>query len=152
MLLWDHGRRNDYLEANNLYALDCCREEWSKWLRKRAQTNSIQCFMGLKRFQSNMVAWPRSSPCHTCLTPVWVNPQNESLKTVSLHNPEVMANQTKLSLTQLRIRRMFIAKPFISECLCLSLCLTELLNSDFRAQYLSTWSTDYAESWHTYNH
>ena len=23
---------------------------------------------------------------------------------------------------------MFIAKPFLSECLCLSLCLTELLN------------------------
>ena len=51
---------------------------------------------------------------------------------------------------------MFLApsseEPYISESLSVSLSVstTEFLNSYLRAQYLSTWSSDSAEIWHTY--
>ena len=52
---------------------------------------------------------------------------------------------------------MFLAptleEPYISECLSLCLCvsLKALFKSDFNAQCLSSWSSDWAEICHTYH-
>ena len=35
-------------------------------------------------------------------------------------------------------------------CVSLSLCQSELINTDFRAHYLSTWPSNSTEIWHTY--